>query len=241
MTLVRAIAAGDTPGALRLLAASPALAIERVEVGATREVAAAYHLDTIGHYVYAGDTPLHIAAAAYQREIAHNLIAMGANVRSRNRRGAEPLHYAADGNPGSRSWDPAAQADTIGVLIEAGAAPNAVDKSGVMPLHRAVRTRCASAVRTLLDGGADPSQERQRLDTNGPGDAQHRSRRLRFTASEGAATGDHPPARAVRHLGTPQTLRSRPPGVRPSVSSEQLSANSYQRTATSPQSLVPSP
>jgi len=81
---------------------------------------------------------------------------MGANVRSRNRRGAEPLHYAADGNPGSRSWDPAAQADTIGVLIEAGADPNAVDKSGVMPLHRAVRTRCASAVRALLDGGADP-------------------------------------------------------------------------------------
>src|SRR5439155_17243121 len=81
---------------------------------------------------------------------------MGADVRARNRRGAEPLHYAADGNPGSRSWDPAAQADTIGVLIEAGADPNATDKSGVMPLHRAVRTRCASAVRALLDGGADP-------------------------------------------------------------------------------------
>src|SRR5947208_13430756 len=98
MTLVRAIAAGDTPGALRLLAASPALAIERVEVGATREVATPYHLGTIGHYVYAGDTALHIAAAAYQREVARQLIAMGANVRSRNRRGAEPLHYAADGN-----------------------------------------------------------------------------------------------------------------------------------------------
>ena len=39
--------------------------------------------------------------------------------------------------------------------IAAGADPNAVDKSGVTPLHRAVRTRCAAAVKVLLDGGAD--------------------------------------------------------------------------------------
>jgi len=31
----------------------------------------------------------------------------------------------------------------------------AVDDSGVAPLHRAVRTRCAAAVETLLRGGAD--------------------------------------------------------------------------------------
>jgi hypothetical protein len=30
-----------------------------------------------------------------------------------------------------------------------------VDKSGVTPLHRAVRTRCTGAVRALLEGGAD--------------------------------------------------------------------------------------
>ena len=41
------------------------------------------------------------------------------------------------------------------VTVEAGADPNAVDKSGVTPLHRAVRTRCSAAVRALLDGGAD--------------------------------------------------------------------------------------
>ena len=83
------------------------------------------------------------------------LIGMGGDVRARNRRGAEPLHYAADGGPGSRAWNPAAQAATVTSLIQAGADPNAVDKSGVTPLHRAVRTRCASAVRALLDGGAD--------------------------------------------------------------------------------------
>jgi ankyrin repeat protein len=44
----------------------------------------------------------------------------------------------------------------IARLIRAGADPNAVDKSGVSPLHRAVRNRCAAAVRALLEGGADP-------------------------------------------------------------------------------------
>jgi hypothetical protein len=82
------------------------------------------------------------------------LIAMG-DVRARNRRGAEPLHCAADGVPGSPSWDPTAQAAIVAYLIGAGADPNAVDKSGVTPLHRAVRTRCTGAVRALLKGGAD--------------------------------------------------------------------------------------
>jgi hypothetical protein len=156
MRLVRVISAGDAATALRLLERSPGLAGERIEVGATRQAAMTYYPEKIGHYVYAGDSALHIAAAAYQREVAQRLIAMGADVRARNRRGAEPLHYAADGGPGSRSWNPAAQAETIAKLIEAGADPNAVDKSGVMPLHRAVRTRCGSAVRALLEGGADP-------------------------------------------------------------------------------------
>ena len=156
MTLVRAISAGDAATASRLLAESPGLAKERVENGATRQLSNPYYLKEISHYVYAGDTALHIAAAAYQPQIARQLIAVGADVRARNRRGAEPLHYAADGAPGSPSWNPHAQVAIIANLIEAGANPNAVDQSGVMPLHRAVRTRCASAVSALLDGGADP-------------------------------------------------------------------------------------
>jgi ankyrin repeat protein len=46
----------------------------------------------------------------------------------------------------------------IPYLIAAGADPNAVDKPGVAPLHRAVRTRSPAAVRALLAGGADPRQ-----------------------------------------------------------------------------------
>jgi hypothetical protein len=155
LELVRAIAAGDDATSLRLLAASSALARAHIEEGATRRAAKEYFLDGIQHYAYGGDTALHIAAAGYRREVAKALIAAGADVRARNRRGAEPLHYAADGIPGSPSWNPREQAATIAVLLAAGADPNATDKSGVTPLHRAVRTRCAAAVRALLDGGAD--------------------------------------------------------------------------------------
>jgi hypothetical protein len=155
MDLLRAVAVKDTATVLRLLAVSPALAAARLEEGATRQTANAYYLDEIEHYLYAGDTALHVAAAAYQVQIARGLIAVGADVRAKNRRGAEPLHYAADGMPGSPTFNPRAQAATIACLIAAGADPKAIDKSGVTPLHRAVRTRCAAAVGALLDGGAD--------------------------------------------------------------------------------------
>jgi hypothetical protein len=79
----------------------------------------------------------------------------GARTWARNRRGAEPVHYAADGNPESEAWDPDGQSAIVEFLIAAGANPNAEDKSGVAPLHRAVRTRCTAAVRALLMNGAD--------------------------------------------------------------------------------------
>ena len=48
------------------------------------------------------------------------------------------------------------RARSSAISIEAGADPNAFDKSGVAPLHRAVRTRSSAAVRALLEHGADP-------------------------------------------------------------------------------------
>ena len=156
MDLVRAIAARDAQEVARLLEASPALAGASADSGATRREAAPFYLDEIDHYVYAGDTALHIAAAAHEPSLVRSLLDLDADSSARNRRGAQPLHYAADGIPGSDTWQPAAQAATIATLIAAGADPNATDNSGVAPLHRAVRTRCSAAVRALLDGGADP-------------------------------------------------------------------------------------
>jgi hypothetical protein len=153
---VEVIVSGDIAAAIRLLDASPHLTRERTARGATRHTAKENFFDRIKHYISEGDTALHVAAAAKQTRIAKELIARGADVRAKNRRGAEPLHYAVDGGPGSPVWNPNEQIAIIAELIRAGADPNAFDKSGVAPLHRAVRNRCAAAVRSLIEGGADP-------------------------------------------------------------------------------------
>ena len=156
LAMFRAIASRDDREVARRLDVSRDLAILPIHVGASRDCAKTYFLTAIHHYVYSGDTALHISAAAHQRQLAESLVTRGADVRARNRRGAEPLHYAADGGPGANGWDPAAQRDVVTYLIEAGADPNALDKSGVAPLHRAVRNRCSMAVSALIDNGADP-------------------------------------------------------------------------------------
>lgn len=153
LDVFQAIASRNRPMALRLLEAEPQLGRWAIRVGATRQGSGDYFLSEIAHYAYAGDTALHIAAAAYESGIAEELISGGANVSATDRRGAQPLHYAADGLPDSATWDPAAQLATVELLIRAGADPNSVDKSGVAPLHRAVRTRSTAAVRALLNNG----------------------------------------------------------------------------------------
>ena len=152
LDFVGLVVKGEIDEVSRRLAASPSLATASAGVGATRQGAADYFFSEIAHYLYAGDTALHMAAAAFRRPVAELLVAHGADCRAKNRRGAEPLHYAADAN----HWDPAAQAETIEYLVSVGADPGAVDRSGVAPLHRAVRTRSLPAVRALLDGGANP-------------------------------------------------------------------------------------
>jgi hypothetical protein len=159
MTLMRAVDSDDEHAAARLLAAAPTLARASIATGATRQGEGSFFLDRIRRHVYAGDTALHVAAAAYWKDFAQALVAAGADLRARNRRGAEPLHAAAVGAPGADTWNPRAQAATITWLIEAGADPNAIDMDGVTPLHRAVRTRCAAAVAALLAGGADAGRK----------------------------------------------------------------------------------
>src|SRR3954471_54662 len=152
LDFIRLVVNGETADIAARLAASPALATASCKTGASRQSSSAFFFAEIAHYLYAGDTALHMAAAAFRRPVAELLIAHGADCRAKNRREAEPLHYAADAN----HWAPDAQAETIAYLISIGADPDAVDRDGVTPLHRAVRTRSLPAVQALLDGRADP-------------------------------------------------------------------------------------
>ena len=161
LDFIRLVVDGDMDGVSRCLAANPSLATASSGVGATRQDASTFFFTGIAHYLYVGDTALHMAAAAFRRPPTELLIAHGADCRAKNRRGAEPLHYAADAN----RWNPTAQAEMIEYLTSIGAAPNAVDRAGSAPLHRAVRTRSLAAVRALVDGGANPRQPNKKGST----------------------------------------------------------------------------
>lgn len=158
LAFMRAIADGDRGNARRLLATTPALATERLITGGTRATSEEFFLSQVHMQLYKGDTALHVAAAAYDSAFAVELVTAGADVRARNRRGAEPIHAAVIGSPGSESWDPQQQAAVIRTLVDAGADPEASAMGGVTPLHRAVRNRCSAAVRALLDAGVNPGR-----------------------------------------------------------------------------------
>jgi hypothetical protein len=149
----------DHKAAVDLLNAAPWLATARLARG--EEFFLAERLAQ----VYEGDTALHAAGFSYDAEMARYLITRGADIRARNRRGAEPLHAAVIGAPGSATWNPARQRDVIVYLIEAGADLDAAAVGGVTPLHRAVRNRCSAAVEALLRAGADPRLQNDRGST----------------------------------------------------------------------------
>jgi hypothetical protein len=157
--LLVAIANLDHKAAASLLSAAPSLATARL---ARRDE---FFLAERLAPIYEGDTALHAAGFSYDPEMARDLITRGADIRARNRRGAEPLHAAVIGVPGSACWNPARQRDVIVYLIEAGADPNAPAAGGVTPLHRAVRNRCSAAVEALLRAGSDPRLRNDRGST----------------------------------------------------------------------------
>ena len=131
----------------RLLRKDPAVARTR---------AARDHLvEAIPHWVYGGDTSLHLAAAGLWTGVARALLESGAGPNAANRRGATPLHYACDPRPRSGgAWNPEAQSALIQMLVKHGAEVDRADRGGTTPLHRAVRARSVAAVRQLLELGA---------------------------------------------------------------------------------------
>lgn len=136
----------DEKEVTRILHAAPESGRQR----ATHDVL----VDAIPHWLYVGDTPLHLAAAALRPGVARTLLGSGADPNIENRRGATPLHYACDARPGSGLWNPEAQVAIIDLLVQHGAHVDHADSGGATPLHRAVRARGVDAVRHLLALGA---------------------------------------------------------------------------------------
>ena len=193
--LLVAIAAGDHSLVTASLDAAPALATARL--GRRDE----FFIAECHAQVYEGDTALHAAAFAYDVGLARDLVARGADVRARNRRGGEPLHAAVTGEPGATNWDPTGQRTVITYLIDAGADPNARARGGVTPLHRAVRNRCSAAVDALLRAGADPRATNDHGSTpfeSRPMD--HRARRCRVRGRQTRAADDPRASRAGHGL-----------------------------------------
>ena len=155
MGLIDAIIRNDIAETKKLITSSRELPNSSLATGATRQRSIEFYFETIRHYLIAGDTPLHAAAAGYRVAIGKLLVESGADVSARNRRGAGPLHYAADGGPMVVNLKSLEQGAMVEFLIKSGADPNSVNKNSVAPLHRAVRMRCPHAVSALIAGGAD--------------------------------------------------------------------------------------
>ena len=123
--ILAAIVADDRARVRKLIKADPGLT--------TRLVSEAHLYESkIVHWIYVGDTALHLAAAGHRVELVRLLLAAGADPNSaKNHRRSGPLHYAADGN--GPDWNTTRQVQTIQCLLEAGADVNIPDRQGATP------------------------------------------------------------------------------------------------------------
>jgi hypothetical protein len=165
MTLVRAVVANDVVTVERLLGTAPDLAHARIEEGAARQAAAEYYFEEIEHYAYAGDSALHIAAAAHRPDIVRILLAAGVR-----RHGPEPAWRAAASL--RRRWPtrltpvgPAGPGRDRDLPPHGGRRPECHRQERCHPVAPRRSYPVRAAVGALVDGGADPRQPNKKGST----------------------------------------------------------------------------
>ena len=96
-----------------------------------------------------GFTALHFAAFFGHPRCAELLLERGADplIRAQNPMAVEPLHSAAAAD----------QTEIAGMLLDAGADPNAVQEGGFVPLHAAAQNGNGELAGLLVERGADRS------------------------------------------------------------------------------------
>jgi len=192
MDLCRAIINRDENRVVALLAAKPSLGKESLATGASRTAAAEFYFQQIAHYLYAGDTPLHAAAAAYQPGIGELLIRHGADVSARNRRGAQPLHYAGGWESSDKDVESGGAGRDDYLSNWRGGGPKFYGQK------RRDGAASGSAPTMLLGRGSPADSRRQRaaeehkwINSIASGRPEHRTRRQRAAGSASAAKADH--------------------------------------------------
>src|SRR3569623_1874354 len=119
--LLQGIIKDDRSAVEALLKSNGSLAIQEVDKARLYDA-------KVFHWIYAGDTALHLAAAGYRDAIAQMLLNSGADPNaSKNHRRSSPLHYAADGYVNGPAWHPESQVTTLRLLIKSGADLQAQD------------------------------------------------------------------------------------------------------------------
>jgi len=98
--------------------------------------------------VVSGETALHIVTARRDAVWLRYLIAKGANVNARDKKGVTPLQIAAN-----RGW-----IEGVEILVAKKADTDEANDAGETPLISAVHNHDTAMMKILLEGGADPDR-----------------------------------------------------------------------------------
>ncbi|KAK7476858.1 hypothetical protein BaRGS_00031940, partial [Batillaria attramentaria] len=90
-------------------------------------------------------TPLHVACEAGNFSVVDNLLMVGGNVNTKDRKGFVPLHVASKFN----------HRDVTEILLEAKSDVNAQDNNGLTPLHVACVHKAKDSAQVLLSANAN--------------------------------------------------------------------------------------